>query len=338
METFFWEKIPIHVLAPMGHEPVCSDIPLKWEDERFKWVSFDVHYSPYTSYTSNLSSEYAMPDLLEYSFNINSFRTKEFHKNTSIITLGCSHTLGVGVPGHLIWPSFVSELTGIKDVINLGKPGASIAQQVRLLSTYIRKYGPPKIVLCNFPEVTRYEHITDAGEIVDGHTYRGMADNSYTEKQASTQSIIALATLEAICKANNILLRWQMWTDNPQRLEGQFFDNFENYIKNRYTGDFMMLKDAYVDSETDEICGKYTHEMWPGECCGDLRKRSNGCFNYGYDRYSVPKKYQKHDLIIENKELEKLKKSTLNIRDTVSMAHFGSHAHWHWAKNLVDSL
>jgi len=69
-----------------------------------------------------------------------------------------------------------------------------------------------------------------------------------------------------------------------------------------------------------------------------LRNRSNGCFNYGYDRYLVTKKYQKHDLIIEKNELETLKKTSLNFIDTVPMAHVGSHAHFHWAKNLVDSL
>jgi hypothetical protein len=52
----------------------------------------------------------------------------------------------------------------------------------------------------------------------------------------------------------------------------------------------------------------------------------------------VPKKYRKFDLIIEEVELDKLKKSTLHFEDNRPMGHFGSHAHWHWANNLVDSL
>ena len=309
-----------------------------WDTIGFKHISFEERYSPRTSYTLNFQSEYASPELLSYSFNIHNFRSKDFHENTNTVTLGCSHTLGVGVPENLIWPSFVKELTGIDDVVNLGKSGSSIALQVRMLATYVRTYGAPKMVLCNFPEIVRYQHITESGEIVDGNTYMGMADNSYTNEQASTQSILALGDLEAICNANGILLRWQMWAGTGENFEDKLLNNFTSYVKNKYTANYLHMHNLYIDYETNEICGDYSHDSWPEECCSDLRKRSNGCFNYGYDRYSVPKKYQKHDLIIEKNELEKLKKSTLNTRGTIPVAHFGSHAHFHWAKNLVDSL
>jgi len=315
------------------HEP-----PRPWESAGFKHISFEKCHSPYTSYTSNLKNEYASPELLSYSFNINNFRSKEFHEDTNIVALGCSHTLGVGVPENFIWPSVVKELTGIDDVVNLGKPGASIALQIRMLATYIRTYGAPKMVLCNFPEITRYQYTTESGEIVDGHTHMGMTDNSYTNEQASTQSVVALGELEAICIANGIVLRWQMWTDTSKYLEYEFLENFNSYVKNKYTVNYLQLYNPYVDCETNEIRGNYSHDMWSGECCVDLRNRSNGCFNYGYDRYLVPKKYRKFDLIIEEKELDKLKKSTLHFENNRPMCHFGSHAHWHWAKNMVDSL
>jgi hypothetical protein len=318
------------------HEP--PQPLMTWESAGFKHVSFEKCYSPYTSYTSNLKSEYASPELLSYSFNINNFRSKDFHEDTGIIALGCSHTLGVGVPENFIWPSVVGELTGIDDVVNLGKPGSSIALQVRMLATYIRTYGAPEIVLCNFPEITRYQHTTESGEIVDGHTHVGMTDNSYTNEQASTQSVVALSELEAMCAANDIVLRWQMWTDTSEYLEYKFLENFKSYVKNKYTVNYLQLYNPYVDYETNEILGNYSHNMWSGECCVDLRNRSNGCFNYGYDRYLVPKKYRKFGLIIEEKELDKLKKSTLHFENNRPMCHFGSHAHWHWAKNLVDSL
>jgi hypothetical protein len=318
------------------HEP--PQPLMTWESAGFKHVSFEKCYSPYTSYTSNLKSEYASPELLSYSFNINNFRSKDFHEDTGIIALGCSHTLGVGVPENFIWPSVVGELTGIDDVVNLGKPGSSIALQVRMLATYIRTYGAPEIVLCNFPEITRYQHTTESGEIVDGHTHVGMTDNSYTNEQASTQSVVALSELEAMCAANDIVLRWQMWTDTSEYLEYKFLENFKSYVKNKYTVNYLQLYNPYVDYETNEILGNYSHNMWSGECCVDLKNRSNGCFNYGYDRYLVPKKYRKFDLIIEEVELDKLKKSTLHFEDNRPMGHFGSHAHFHWAKNLVDSL
>lgn len=312
--------------------------PKPWENIGFKHISFENCYFPYTSYTLNIKTEYALPELLSYSFNTNNFRSKEFHKNTNTVTLGCSHTLGIGVPENLIWPSFVKELTGIDDVVNLGKPGASIALQVRMLATYVRTYGAPKMVLCNFPEITRYQHITESGEIVDGHTNVGMADNSYTNEQASTQSILALGDLEAICNANGIVLRWQIWMDTGENFEHKLLNSFASYVKNKYTVNYLQMYNPYIDYETNEICGDYSHDLWPEECCLDLKSGSNGCFNYGYDRYVVPNKYRKFNLIIKEKELDKLKKSTLHFADNTPMAHFGSHAHWHWAKNLVDSL
>lgn len=339
MEKSIRQEIAFYLLVidmNLEHEPPQPLAP--WGNIGFEHLSFEKVLSPYVSYTSNLSTEYATPELLEYSFNIFNFRSKDFHENTNIITLGCSHTLGVGVPVGLTWPSFVEELTGINDVINLGKPGTSIALQVRLLITYISKYGAPKMVLCNFPEVTRYQHITESGKIVDGNTHKGMTDNSYTKEQASTQSILALGELETVCKASGIILRWQMWTDTKKYMEYKFLENFNSYVKNKYTTDYLEINNPYIDSETNEICGKRAHKIWPEDCCSDLREKSNGCFNYGYDRYSVPKKYQKFDLIIEEKELERLRQSTLCIQGNKPMAHFGSHAHWHWAKNLVDSL
>jgi hypothetical protein len=325
-------------LKPSHFDKNASFSSPSWDTIGFKHISFEERHSPYTSYTSNFASEYASPELASYSFNIHNFRSKDFHENTNTVTLGCSHTFGVGVPENLIWPSVVGELTGIDDVVNLGKSGSSIALQVRMLATYVRTFGAPKMVLCNFPEIVRYQHITESGEIVDGNTYMGMADNSYTNEQASTQSILALGDLEAICNTNGIVLRWQMWPGTSKNFEDKLLNSFTSYVKNKYTADYLHMQNFYIDYETNEICGDYSHGSWPEECCSDLRKRSNGCFNYGYDRYSVPRKYQKPGLIIEKNELEKLKKSTLGIRGTLPVAHFGSHAHFHWAKNLVESL
>jgi hypothetical protein len=288
----------------------------------------------------NIGSEYAAPELLDYSFNSHNFRSKEFHEDTHILTLGCSHTLGIGVPENLIWPSFVKELTGIDDVVNLGRTGASIAQQVRFLNTYIFNYGAPKMVLCNFPEILRYQHVTESGEIVEGSAYSGMTDNSYTKEQAATQSILALAALEAICRANGITLRWQTWSgqESEEYMEYKFSKNFKHYVPNKFTEKYLSMNEPYVDADTNEVLGRNILGLMPEECCDDLRKRSNGCFNYGHDRYAVPKKYQKQNLIIEQKERDELKKSTFCSPHGKSIAHLGSHAHWHWAKNLVESL
>jgi hypothetical protein len=308
------------------------------DDTIFRHISFSKRVSPFKTERFSLGSEYPMPELLDYSFNRHGFRSMEFHEKTSMVTLGCSHTLGVGVPEKLIWPTFAKEMIGVDDFVNLGIPGCSIARQVRTLSTYIRNYGPPKIVLCTFPELTRYEHTKENGEIVDGNTYKGMRENSYTVNQAATQSIIALSALEAMCHAHGILLRWQIWSDIGDFHENKLIEHFSHFVQNKYTVNYLQLNEPYIDDETSEVCGRYAHDDWPPNCCQELKDRSDGCFTYGYDRYSVPKKLQKHSATFQKNELQKLKVETLRIEDNRIMAHFGSHAHWHWAKNLVESI
>ena len=314
------------------------DLEGKPDETIFRHISFDNFVSPHTNHIHSLDREYAMPDLLEYSCNKQNFRSTEFCKNTELIVLGCSHTYGIGVPHNLTWPSFAKDLLGIKNAANLGTPASSIARQVRFLSTYIRYYGAPKMVLCTFPELSRYEHINENGKLLDGSTSRGMQDNSYTAEQAATQSITALSALEAMCKAGNIVLRWQIWTETDEIYENKLREHFLHFVPNKYTINHLQLKKPIIDEKTGEVEGVYGHEDWPVDCCSELKSISKGCFNYGYDRYAVPKKYQDHNLFIEKTELEKLKRQTLRIEDDRVVAHFGSHAHWHWAKNLVDSL
>jgi hypothetical protein len=308
------------------------------DDTVFRHISFSQRVSPFKTNRFSLGSEYPMPELLDYSFNRHGFRSMEFHENTTMVTLGCSHTLGVGVPEKFIWPTFAKEMLGVDDFVNLGIPGCSIAKQVRTLSTYIRNYGPPKIVLCTFPELTRYEHTKENGDIVDGNTYKGMRENSYTINQAVTQSIIALSALEAMCHAHGILLRWQIWADIEDFHKNKLAEHFRHFVPNKYTVNYLQLNEPKIDSRTSEVYGKYAHDDWDLDCCAELRDRSDGCFNYGYDRYLVPKSMQKHSSTFEKNELEKLKIETLRIEDNRVMAHFGSHAHWHWAKNLVESI
>jgi hypothetical protein len=194
------------------------------------------------------------------------------------------------------------------------------------------------MILCTFPELTRYEHVDENGRILDGSTSRGMQDNSYTAEQAATQSIIALSALEAMCQASNIVLRWQIWADISEFHKKKLSEHFSYFVPNKYTINYLQLKNPIIDEKTGEVEGVYGCDDWPVDCCSELKSISKGCFNYGYDRYSVPKKYQDHRAFIEQTKLEKLKKQTLRIEDDRVVAHFGSHAHWHWAKNLVDSL
>ena len=75
----------------------------------FRHVSFEQFVSPYKCHTHSLASEYVMPDLMEYSYNKQNFRSMEFGENAELVVLGCSHTFGEGVPQNIIWPSFAKD-------------------------------------------------------------------------------------------------------------------------------------------------------------------------------------------------------------------------------------
>ena len=229
-----------------------------------------------------------------------------------------------GVPEDFIWPNFVSQLTGINDVANLGVPGASINLSVRLFATYINNFGPPKIVLCNFPDFHRYEAFDDLGKILMGNSASAAYEHySYSAITSYMQSLQAINFLEALCKTNKIKLVWQGWVSKFSSLEELSVS--EEFFKSKFKN-FKTL-DGY------DIWNPF--EIGDPKCCNELYKKTKEFFHFGYDRYSVPKKMQSK-LIDEEFYNKKL---VLNHREIIERkAHLGAHAHWHWAKNLVEGI
>jgi hypothetical protein len=284
--------------------------------------------------------EYYQPSIYTYNMNEHNFRSQEFHENTEMIVLGCSYTLGVGVPVDFTWPTFVSKLIGVNDFVNLGKAGCGIAYQVRMLTNYIRIYGAPKIVLCTFPELLRYEHPNEKGISVNCNTKGSGNEYGFNEEQSVSQSLIALSMLESICKAAKIKLVWQQWTNEKTLPEDVYLETFDSYISFELAGCFT---NSHHDFEYDKTTNDYrfvskTHEEL--RCCDWLMEVSNGCFDFGWDRYNVPKKYRNG--VPSKEELDKLLLSTVNTKfnsfEGYGPPHFGSHGHWHLAENLAKNF
>ncbi len=324
------------ILNFLNKDSEYSPYTQEWERRAFQNIVFDT-CAPHILNRYNQDSEYAMPLVYNYEINSAGFRGKEFTYSPHIIALGCSHTFGVGLPIEFTWPNVVSRLTGIDDVVNLGRSGSSIAYQVRCLINYIRIYGQPKIVLATFPNLTRYEYCDDRGRITYGSTEKGFDDCSWSNSQALSQSIDAINTLEAICRTNSICLRWQIWASTSEYVENRFAEFFDNRIPNKYELQFLTVINPRVEEHSGEIIGEFEDQDFGLSCCVDLRDDSRGCFNYAFDRYVVPKRYRDKD-DIDSEILSRLKATTLDISHGSVNAHFGSHAHYHWAKNLVDSI
>jgi hypothetical protein len=102
------------------------------------------------------------PGAITYTINSDGFRCEEFVNTPCMISLGCSFTLGIGLPLDVIWPILLGKATGLK-VANLAWNGNSSDTCFRLAEYWIPKLRP-KLVSMLAPPDTRLEIILDANE------------------------------------------------------------------------------------------------------------------------------------------------------------------------------
>lgn len=98
-----------------------------------------------------------------YKFNSLGFRCNDFASFTSgssIMFLGCSYTMGIGLPLETIWPELISAQLNMQ-CANLGIGGSSCDTAFRLCHGYVDKIKPKIVVLMNPPAI-RMEHILDS--------------------------------------------------------------------------------------------------------------------------------------------------------------------------------
>jgi hypothetical protein len=91
--------------------------------------------------------------LTEYLPNSLGYRSPEFTQ-ADVLFAGCSHTYGVGVPEEAIWGVQVSKSLGLS-YMNLAGSGQSVYFAVQNIFAFIKKYGPPKIVMMVLPSLSR---------------------------------------------------------------------------------------------------------------------------------------------------------------------------------------
>jgi len=92
---------------------------------------------------------------IEYKFNSYGFRADEFSNTDNIVSLGCSFTLGVGIPAYQTWANIVSKTLGLAN-FNLAIDGASADCCFRMAANWIPQLNP-KVILYQNPEPSRME-------------------------------------------------------------------------------------------------------------------------------------------------------------------------------------
>lgn len=139
-----------------------------------------------------------------YNINEYGFRTVfDFDNSESIITLGCSHTFGVGNRENEIWPYYLSQNLNLK-LYNLGVPGGAMSSCFRVLTSWIDKIRP-KLVILFEPHSARREFFNN-GEIVgmlpSNRRFAKLREFYDDDEDVNNTSIIRNA-IENICNKHN---------------------------------------------------------------------------------------------------------------------------------------
>lgn len=113
-----------------------------------------------TAETSNQLKNLGWHDkgCINYHFNSHGFRCAEFTQESWGVAVGCSFTLGVGLPVSKTWPSVLTEMLG-RPIWNLGVGGAAMDTAFRVIDHYIDMLRP-KIVLLLTPPADRFEYFS----------------------------------------------------------------------------------------------------------------------------------------------------------------------------------
>lgn len=135
-----------------------------WFTDNFKNLS-RINYSSYwcdtdseENFRKNPKEGYTDKSIY-YQFNSYGYRTKEFDFESpkpSILCLGCSFTVGIGVNEFESWPAHIQTSFTDYNVHNLGYAGASCDTVARILSSIKNKLNTG-IVFIAWPNKYRYE-------------------------------------------------------------------------------------------------------------------------------------------------------------------------------------
>ncbi len=137
-------------------------------NREINWLPMDSEerYKENLKYRSDILEKYGWLDSkFTYKFNSHGFRCDEFTSDPSIVFLGCSYTVGVGLPIETTWPYIVSKKLGLR-CYNLGIGGSSNDTAFRLALHWLKEIKPKIVVFCRtFP--TRIDIFSDKGVIAN---------------------------------------------------------------------------------------------------------------------------------------------------------------------------
>lgn len=218
--------------------------PDTFEVSSYKWSINERKNKSYTTSGSDNTGE------CTYTYNSLGFRgdepTKEGFK---IMSIGCSHTEGVGLNDNKTWSHQLCKLIPNAVDLNFGFGGRSNDYVVRCLLTYY-DLVQPDLVLIMYPNQDRREYYTDAGGI-EPFAYNAWGHLTETEEGRGIYNSLMLT---ANSKANyvnwyknHLLIKYFLETKRCKWLWNgvHLYDATQEF--NRFDGDYRNFVDFGAD-------------------------------------------------------------------------------------------
>jgi hypothetical protein len=103
------------------------------------------------------------PGAITYQLNSEGFRCAEFTQDPCLVALGCSYTLGSGLPVECTWPTLVGQALNLP-VVNLAWMGYSADSCFRMAEYWLPRLNAQHVVMLT-PFADRVEVLTESGSI-----------------------------------------------------------------------------------------------------------------------------------------------------------------------------
>jgi hypothetical protein len=169
------------------------------------------------------------PGAITYQLNNYGFRCEEFDNRDCMIALGCSFTIGIGLPVHNTWPQMVGKELGLVPY-TLAWGGTSADTCFRLAEYWIPQLRP-KAVFMLTPPPNRFELIKATGY----PPVENYMPNSETNNTTEIESFLKhWHTMDENCRLNqkkNKLAIWGMCREFD--IPCHIYDAFDHMARSR---------------------------------------------------------------------------------------------------------
>lgn len=136
----------------------CANQEMEWmptdSQENFQRLMQDPKHRQYFH-----DKGWDQPGAITYKFNNQGFRSEQFEPGDWLLALGCSYTMGIGLPVKDLWPTLVGNAMGLK-VANCAWPGSSADTCFRLAEYWIKRLKPKAVCMLT-PPASRIELMLD---------------------------------------------------------------------------------------------------------------------------------------------------------------------------------